>query len=914
MATPNTTSKKKYVLRREKKKKRLKILRWVLTCIFIAAAAMAVILFARVYPEYKEYKAQANSLLMDMDADTFRRTGNTYIYDKDDALIGELGNEKYEYVSVTDVSEYVINGYVAREDKTFMEHNGINMKAILRAGIAYIKNNGTITQGGSTITQQVVKNNLLTQDQTFERKILEIMLALQLEKQYSKNQIMEFYVNSCYYGSNCYGIEGAAQYYFGTSADKLTLAQTAMLVASSNSPSTCNPVVDYDGVTAKKNSVLADMLEEGYITQEEYDAAAAETPEVAQQSENVDADNYMISYAIHCAVVEVMEQDGFEFQYLFETADDYVAYEESYNTVYNETLALIRAGGYSIYTSLDTSIQAQLQASVDEGLADFTDTQEDGRYEMQGAAVCIDNSSGLVVAIVGGRGTADSFNRGYQAERQPGSAIKPLLDYGPAINEGVVVPSTVLTDEKTTINGYSPSNAGNSYRGDVTVREALARSLNTIALQLLVKTGRDTCLGYLEQMQFSSLAYADSTVDSISIGGFTNGVTVEDMAKGYAALANGGVYTDATCLRRVDTESGETIYDLSADAEETEVYLDDTAFILTDMMEGVFKETYGTAHAADTDAQAYAGKTGTTNDNKDAWFCGYSAYYTTAVWVGCDTPASVDSLSGASYPLSIWSDFMGKIHEGLEKQEFEIPETVYLVNSSGQTKETGYTSYGSRPDGWDYTSGKLATARVKQEKKEEIEAQIEAAEEAVSEFEDYQITSNEEAAALEGLYYGVLEIIDKVEDAEERAALIDRAAYKYAILADEVVDAWADAQEQIDAAAQEEKDALNAQAAADSLQAAQEAAEAAVSSAKAQNIQAVETYIKYLNSAQYYTDEVEEMISNAQEALEKCTGYSTYNSLKSRLANAISKARALAEEPEDDTITGTVGSDGEEDD
>lgn len=594
----------------------------VLIIIIICIAAVICIGLIRIYPVYAHYRASAYDVLTNMNVENFHRDGKTQIYDKDDTLIGELGVENYEYVSITDISDDITNGYIAEEDKNYPVHKGVNPFSTLRAFFSLIKNRGEITMGGSTITQQVVKNNLLSQERTFERKILEMFLAIQLEKRFDKAQIMEFYCNSNYFGNNCYGVQAASNYYFMKDADRLTLAEAAMLVGTSNSPNNYNPVANYEKCLQKKQQVLDNMLECDYISQEEHDSAVQEQPEVYQNAPAAQHESYQITYAIHCAALKLMERDGFPFTYTYDSEEAYEAYEEQYEEAYSDKVNAIRIGGYHIYTSLDDTIQSELQEKVDKGLSEFTETDEEGRYELQGAAVCIDNATEMVVAIVGGRGTADSFNRGYQANRQPGSAIKPLLDYGPALNEGVVTPGSIYTDKPLDINGYKPENAGGNYRGDISIREALARSVNTIAVQLFMDTGEENCLSYLDKLQFDSLTYADSTAPSVSIGGFTKGVSVDDMARGYAAIANCGQYSANTCIRMITDNMQDELY-ISDDSRE-EVYSPDTAFMLQDMMQGVFNESYGTAHAYRNENQVYAGKTGTANNNKDAWFCGFT--------------------------------------------------------------------------------------------------------------------------------------------------------------------------------------------------------------------------------------------------------------------------------------------------
>lgn len=679
----------------EKKSKKKYIL-IAAACLF---AAFLIFLVKFLLPVYNETSDTVYEILSDVTSADFIREGNTMIYGADGEVVGEYGYEEYEYVDITEISDYITYGYIAREDKNFTRHNGVDLLATLRAGIAYVLNGGEITQGGSTITQQLIKNSLLTQEQTFTRKITEIFLAWEIEKDYTKADIMELYCNCNYYGNSCYGVEATAQYYFGKSANDVTLAEAAILVATSNSPNNYNPVADYDLAMERKNLVLDDMLEEEHITQEEYDTAYAEEPEIIAQHTDTEDISYLVSYATHCAALRLMENEGFQFQYLFSSQDEEDSYVESYSEAYNNALEEIRSGGYEIYTSFDTSVQEALQEQVDSGLSGFTDTDDSGVYKMQSAAVCIDNETQMVVAVVGGRSGSGEYNRGYQAVRQPGSSIKPLLDYGPALDNGTASPGSVFTDKETTIDGYSPKNSDGSYRGRVTVREALIRSINTIALQVFDQSGSFDNLSYLEEMKFSSLSFADSSALAVSIGGFTNGVTVSDMVRGYAAIANGGSYSSNDCILSIETYAGETVYEASN--AETQVYSEDTAFMLTDMMNGLFEESYGSGYGASDSGQNYVGKTGTTDNNYDTWFCGFSPYYTTAVWVGCDSPETL-GFYGSDYPLEIWTAFMDTVHEGLDPINFEMPSTIKLMNSSGDTKDADYSGYDSRPDGYDY--------------------------------------------------------------------------------------------------------------------------------------------------------------------------------------------------------------------
>lgn len=885
MHTRNKLTKEEKKERRQQHKKVRRIV-WLSILAFLVC--LIVIGVHHFYPIYQEYKTSMYDIISNMDEGTFRRATNTVIYDKDDAQIAKIGYEKYTYKPITEISDYIQNGYIAQEDKHFKTHHGVDWGAVFRAAFQYIRHGGRITQGGSTITQQVIKNNLLSSERTFSRKAMEMMLAIQLEKEYTKAQIMEFYTNSIYFGEGCYGVEGAAQYYFGKSANNVDLAEAAMLVGTSNLPNKYNPVADYEACMTKKTEVLDHMLEQGYITQEEHDAADAERPEIVKKTDNGSPESALATYAIHCAVLKMMEYNGFSFQYTFASDDEYQSYRTSYQETYQETENTIRSGGYEIHTSLDQGLSQQLQDSVNNTLAGETSVADDGRYEMQAGAVSIDNSTGMVVAVVGSRNEGDSYNRAYQAVRQSGSAIKPLLDYGPVVNEGLEAPGSTVTDQSVDISGYKPKNAYSGYLGDMPLREGLARSVNTIAVQLFQETGAETALSYLGNLEFSSLSFADQNNAAVSLGGFTNGVTVEDMARGYATIANGGEMRDSTCIRSIVSEKDGEIY--NHDQSETkQVYLADTAFMLQDMMQGVFRETYGTAHKYYNEGQIYAGKTGTTDDKKDAWFAGFSSYYTTVVWTGCDTPQSNDNLVGNGYPAAVWSDYMNHVHEGLEKKDFSMPDTILL--SDGESEKTpDYREsgdiYASRPSGWDYTSGQLKEKAAEAAREKQIEKEKETAEKAVSDFESFQITNVDDAQNLDTIYQNVLTAIGQIEDETQRSDYYNRAAKKYDLLSGDVEAKWTEAIEEQQTQEEEEEYIRN-----------QKAADASVTEAAKQIEQTrentVQAYIDALNGAAVNTEAVKNLETAADAALEKCKDYSTYDSLKTQLDEAKAHADAL---------------------
>ena len=641
--------------------------------LFVGGCCLAGYLGMKVWPYIEEYKALAYEKFETIEANTFTYLADTVIYDKDGNVISEINVGNYEYVQIEDVSKWVSEGYIAVEDKRFKVHNGIDYKGLARAGVALIKNRGEITQGGSTITQQVLKNGLLTQERTFQRKLIEFFLAPEFEKEYSKQEIMEFYINTNFYGNNCNGIGTASLYYFGKPAKELEVHEAAMLVGMSNNASVYNPKTNYDLVKEKQIFVLGEMLEEGCITQSEYDKAVEAPLDLIYDRESRVKESYQTSYAIHCAILNLMEQDGFEFKYTFKDKEDYDAYRADYVEVYSALGEKIRGGGYTIYTSLNTDMQNELQTLIDESLKKYKEVAEDGRYTFQGASVIVNNETGFVEAIVGGRGTDDEFNRGFLAKRQPGSSIKPIVVYAPAFDSGLYYPSYIMTDKDDPDDKYYPQNYGGGHRGNISIREALGRSINTVAYQIMKDIGPNKGLDYLGKMRFDTITYVDNNNTAISLGGFTYGVRVVDMAKAYSTLVNQGQYIDNNCILKIEYQNEGTIFE--ENSKSYEVYHPDAAYMTVDCARGVLEEYYGTGAHRKIGNHIAMAKTGTTNDTKDAWFCGASEYYSMAVWVGYDTPKST-GLTGGTLPGQIWDDMMTKLHKDLEVKEFEIPETI----------------------------------------------------------------------------------------------------------------------------------------------------------------------------------------------------------------------------------------------
>lgn len=626
-------------------------------------AAVAYYFIGGYAKTVKELHDDALNKVYSSGTDAFRSNETSLVYDKNGDLISTLkGDKDVYYLTYENIPSYVLSAFISTEDKKFYKHHGVDVEGIARAAWAAIRN-GKVTQGGSTITQQLAKNVFLNGEKTWQRKVEEIFIALELEKVYSKSDILEFYVNNVYFANGYYGIEAAARGYFNTNADKLSLSQIAFLCAIPNNPTLYDPLTNMDNTLERRDRILQSMYEDGYISATDYQNAISE--EITLNRPDTVKNDYLETYTYYCAIRALMANDGFVFKNSFANDEDKEEYEELYDTYYSEYQKKLYTGGYRIYTSLDTEVQRQLQKIINKKLKVDNEKGDDGIYELQGSATCIDNTSGRVVAIVGGRKQNTSgytLNRAYQSFRQPGSAIKPLIVYTPALERGYT-PDSIVTDKKIE---DGPSNANKTYLGKMTLRYAVAHSTNTVAWQLFEELTPEVGLSYLINMNFSHIDKEDYRLPS-ALGGFTEGVSSLEMAAGYATIANGGKYREPTCIVKITDAEGNTV--LQTEQEETEIYSENASRMMTSMLQTVLES--GTGKGLAINGISCAGKTGTTNDNKDGWFVGYSYYYTTAVWVGYDTPKKLGNLYGASYPGQIWHEFMTKLHEGLVNVKFK---------------------------------------------------------------------------------------------------------------------------------------------------------------------------------------------------------------------------------------------------
>lgn len=622
---------------------------------------------------------EAKALVQASSAETFRSSETSIAYNNKGKQIAVLkGDKDVYYLGIDAMPQYAKDAIIVTEDRKFYSHNGIDAEGIMRAALALIKNNGEKTQGASTITQQLARGIFLSTEKTYERKIKEIFIAMELEKKYTKAQILEFYLNTIYFANGYYGLEAASRGYFSKGCQELSLAQICFLCSIPNNPSLYDPEKNYDNTIKRKNRILDQMLSEGVINQVEYDEAYNE--KIKLKIQEVKKRDYIQTFVTYSATRALMKVNGFEFQNQFNSSEEEKAYDEEYDEEYATAQKMLLNNGYRIYTSIDLSKQKKLQQAVNSNLSSFREKETNGTYKMQGAAVCIDNETGRVVAIVGGRSqkmSGYSLNRAYQSFRQPGSSIKPLIVYTPTLERGSTA-STTVNDHKFK---DGPSNSGGSYYGYVSLRFAVEKSLNTVAWQLFEKLTPEVGLDYLLQMNFSRIVKSDYYLPA-SLGGLTYGASPLEMASAYATLENDGKYREPTCIVKILDADGNVV--VEDDVNEKYIYNADAAHSMVDILQGVV--TRGTAAGLGLDnGMPSAGKTGTTNDKKDGWFCGFTPYYTTAVWIGYDSPKTVNDLYGSTYPGRTWHMFMNDIHDGLKVKKFELGKKLSGTSSGNST-------------------------------------------------------------------------------------------------------------------------------------------------------------------------------------------------------------------------------------
>jgi penicillin-binding protein 1A len=544
-----------------------------------------------------------------------RRPPSIEIAGTDGKVIATRGEMHGASLTLRDMPPYLPKAFLAIEDRRFFLHYGIDPIGLVRAAIANVSR-GSVSQGGSTITQQLAKNLFLTQDRTFTRKLQELVLALWLERKLSKTEILELYLNRVYFGAGAYGVDAAAQRYFGKSARQVTIAEAAMLAGLVRSPSRLAPNRNPNAAERRAQIVLTAMADQGHITETMAKFAQAQ-PARAVKAVGGGSANYVADW-------------------IMDVLDDLV-------------------GRIDEDLIVRTSIDPDLQAAAELALVD-TLAQKGGKFGVNQGAVITMTTAGAVRALVGGKNYAESqFNRAVAAKRQPGSAFKPFV-YLTALERGLT-PETVREDRPVTVKGWRPENYTREYYGPVSLTQGLAHSLNTIAVRLIMEFGPAAVARTAYRLGISSKLEANP---SLALG--TSEVSLLELVSAYAPFANGGNAIAPYVVERVSTKSGKTLYrrtptNLGAIVEPRYVA----------MMNAMMRETVrvGTAQRGQLPGWQAAGKTGTSQDFRDAWFIGYTAHLVTGVWIGNDDSSPTRRATGSGIPVDIWSRVMRTAHQGV---------------------------------------------------------------------------------------------------------------------------------------------------------------------------------------------------------------------------------------------------------
>lgn len=588
-----------------------------------------------------------------VDFDVYRITGcdrTSIIYDGQSDVVTRLhGVQDRTWVSISELQPSTVYAFISAEDARFFEHEGVDVIRIAGAIVADIKA-GSYVQGASTISQQLIKLSHLTSEKTISRKAEEAALAYEMERQYSKEDILEMYLNYVYFGGGYYGIEAAAEGYFGVHASDLTLDQSAMLAGILKSPSGYAPHINYASSINRRNNILRLMRDYGYITDDEKKQASARRPTILHDKNEEYSGYYTDAVTKSAAALMGI------------TVDE-----------------LIR-GGYSIYSAMDSDIQHYCEEM-------FKNGELFPAEDSEAAIVVLEPSTGMVVAMVGGRSYTGgiSFNRATDIRRQPGSVIKPVIAYAPAFEYLNYTAADMILDEETTFADYTPSNYGNKYYGWVTVREAVTKSLNVPAVKTLSAVGVYRAKDFAKRCGIEFDDKDDSL--ALALGGFTYGVSPLQIAGAYSCFASGGIYNTPTLIKKITDRNGLTVYEYRQDNRR--VMSEANAYILTSMLKSVVTE--GTGHRLNTLDIPIAGKTGTVglaNGNRDAWMAGYTPEYTAVVWQGYDSDRLgllPSSATGGTYPALMLYELFNHIYPDGRSGDFEKPESVKQYSIDAKT-------------------------------------------------------------------------------------------------------------------------------------------------------------------------------------------------------------------------------------
>ncbi len=580
------------------------------------------------------------------------------------------GAENRIWVDIEQMPQYLLDAAVAGEDKRYYSHMGVDWIRTTKAFLTFMQPGGGQVQGGSTITQQLIKNISGDDKVTIDRKVKEIFRAIKMNNAYTKDEVLEAYLNTIHLGNNTNGVQAAANLYFDKDVSQLTLAESAALVAITQNPVYYDLFKNPDNNKVRQTYILGQMLDQGMITQKQYTDAVNEELNIA---------------TVKAEEAASQTQSWFVDNLMEEVIDDLVkekGYEES--AAYN----YLTTGGLHIYTTIDEEMQDYL----DEKFADnstfptVTKVTEQGISDEQPqAAMVIMDLEGNIKAMSGGRGEktqARLYNRATMAKRQPGSSIKPIASYAQAIDMDMITFSSIIPDQKVTIDGWSPNNYYSGYLGPITVDEAIQRSTNTVAVQVMQKLTPQVCFDFLTgKLGFTSLveyreqngtSFSDITPAAMSIGALTDGVTVLEMTAAYQMFGNGGYYYSPRSYTEIRDSEGNIV--LEKKSVPVKAISSDTATIMNKLLQNVVRGSHGTGYAAQLSNMPVVGKTGTSDDDYDQWFVGLTPYYVAAVWQGYDRSATIKY---NSYPPPIiWKNIMSGIHSDLAYKDFPYDSNV----------------------------------------------------------------------------------------------------------------------------------------------------------------------------------------------------------------------------------------------
>ncbi len=596
----------------------------------------------------------------------------SFIYDKDGVEIAQIkGSENRVLVQHSEIPDNMRNAFIAIEDKRFENHSGVDIKRFVSAAISYVFTFGNSDHGGSTITQQLVKNITGNEDTTIKRKAQEAWQAFQLEKVLSKEQILDNYMNRITTGSGCYGVQAAAKKFFNKDVKDLSLAECASIAGVTKSPGRYDPTL---GENSKKRNkerqevILKEMLLQNMITENEYNEAIAEDLKIysGEDGETVSSNNvqsYFVDYVITQVKKDLMEKEN-------------ISSDAASIKIYNS--------GLKIYTTQDTKIQNIMDEEFKNiENFDMNKTITNPAMQAQAAMLILDPSTGQIRGMYGGYGAKEnsfSLNRATSMQRQPGSSFKPIAVYGPAIDLGLITPATVIDDVPVYMNSQTPNelyprNSERTYKGLTTIRKGIKSSVNVVAAKVFKDyLGPEKSIEYLKKVNIDR---SNEGYISMALGGLNVGVNPLQMAAAYVPFANAGKYLEPISYTKVVDAKGNVLLDKTTDQDNSVVYKETTAYLMTSMMRDVV--TNGTAAGFGTVKNQAgktiptAGKTGTTNDNYDKWFVGYSPYYVGATWYGYNTPKTLKSTE-RNQALKIWNKVMNRIHADAEVKDFAKPE------------------------------------------------------------------------------------------------------------------------------------------------------------------------------------------------------------------------------------------------